>query len=425
MKFQVRLSGFLHGLLPAVTTATTGIAREYSDGEKISITANGNDLFVDANNGNVALRNSLTAVADIDFKPASDGCVTVKAVDLKSLLEAYCSDEDVTFETVNNELIITPESDPDQKSSMPFDTKLVVMPDPAVAYEKEVEISRETLTNAMRKVVFAVGDEKYKPAYLYWVLRIRKDGFRVAAGDGSRFSVYEIAGANVVKTQEEFNIHVSKEHDAVLQKLLESGKDDNVTIREFGSNPALAQIVFTFDTITMTLIGHDPGIKWPDENKFVNRKNNVKYISAMSDWEPVLKGVQATYNEDARQAAKPHYCLLTFDPVKNAINVKAEHTLKTTRKVRIQDSLIADGGDGNVTFNCVSKYMGEMYKLSSPGDRIQMEFSDPSKPVVVHFYAGEKVADAPLYKDDATKQTREMFLLFIAPVAKLNGTDAK
>ena len=322
MKFQVRLSGFLHGLLPAVTTATTGIAREYSDGEKISITANGNDLFVDANNGNVALRNSLTAVADIDFKPASDGCVTVKAVDLKSLLEAYCSDEDVTFETVNNELIITPESDPDQKSSMPFDTKLVVMPDPAVAYEKEVEISRETLTNAMRKVVFAVGDEKYKPAYLYWVLRIRKDGFRVAAGDGSRFSVYEIAGANVVKTQEEFNIHVSKEHDAVLQKLLESGKDDNVTIREFGSNPALAQIVFTFDTITMTLIGHDPGIKWPDENKFVNRKNNVKYISAMSDWEPVLKGVQATYNEDARQAAKPHAGERKTKKAPSAINAK-------------------------------------------------------------------------------------------------------
>jgi DNA polymerase III sliding clamp (beta) subunit (PCNA family) len=412
MKFQAKLSGFLVGLQPIIVASTTGAQRDYDDACKVSLIVNGNELFAEANNGNVAVNSSLASVNGIDFKAAKDGSVTVKANDLAAMLAGFSSDENVIFEAVGNELTVTPESDAEQKSSMPSESRAVVMPAPAAKFTKEVEVKRETLLNAMNKVLFAVGDEKYRPQFLYWVMRIRNDGFRLAAGDGSRFAVYEIEGANVVKSKDQFNIHVSKEHNAVLQKLLGVGTADSVTIQESGTTQADAQIVVSFDALTLTLIGHDPGIKWPDENKFLNRQNPIKYTTALSDWLPVLKSVAATYNEDVRKQNQIHHCTMQFDSGKGNALVKADHYMKTTRKVKIRDA----EGEGDVSFVCLSRYMADVQKYGDAEDRIQMEFLDEKQPLVIRFFAGDKVSKAPLHKDNAANQTREQYVMFIASV---------
>jgi hypothetical protein len=423
MKFQAKLSGFLVGLQPAIVAATTGVKRDYDDALKVAITVKGNDLLTEANNGNVAVTNSIAAVSGVEFKPVTDGTVTVKAADLSAMLGGFSSDDVLIFEVKGAELTVSPENDPEQGSSMPSESRCIVMPTLASSFTKEVEIKRETLTNAMKKVLFAVGEEKYRPQFEYWVLRVRNDGFRAAAGDGARFSVYEIEGANVVKSKDEFNIAVSKSHNQVLQKLLDSGTADSVLIREAGTDAATGQIAVSFDTITLLLIGHDPGTKWPDENKFLNRPNPIKYTTALTDWDPVLKSVNATYNEAVRQQNQVHHCSMQFDTAKGNVLVKADHFMKTTRKVKIRD---VEGDDGGLSFVCLSRYMGEVYKVGESGDRIQLEFVDDKAPVVVRFFAGDKVSNAPLYKVNATNQTREQHVMFIASVNRVTpAKDAK
>jgi DNA polymerase III sliding clamp (beta) subunit (PCNA family) len=419
MKFQAKLSGFLVGLEPAIVVATTGVKRDYDDALKVAITVKGNDLLAEANNGNVAITNSIAAVNGIEFKAVTDGTVTVKAGDLSAMLGGFSRDDTLVFEVKGAELTVSPENDPEQGSSMPSESRCIVMPTLASSFTKEVEIKRETLTNAMKKVLFAVGEEKYRPQFEYWVLRVKNDGFRAAAGDGGRFSVYEIEGANVVKSKNEFELAVSKSHNQVLQKLLDGGTADSILIREAGTDPSTAQIVVSFDTITMMLIGHDPGIKWPDENKFLNRQNPIKFTTALTDWDPPLKSVAATLNEPVRQQNQIHHCSMQFDTAKGNVLVKADHFMKTTRKVKIRDA-VGDGGD--FAFFCISKYMAEAYKYGDPGDRIQMEFVDDKAPVVVRFFAGDKVSNAPLYKVDQTKNTREQHTMFIA---SLNRTQIK
>jgi DNA polymerase III sliding clamp (beta) subunit (PCNA family) len=421
MKFQAQLSGLRSAFEPAILVANTGVKRDYDDGFKISFSADADKLHVEANNGNVAIVSPALDLAEIQYQSHAAGSATVNATDLAKSLDSFASDEIVQFELSGTMLEIRPLSDLEQVQAMPTEANAVAMPNATSSFNHEIEVKRETFIYAMKKVTYAVGTEKFQEKFLYWVFRIKKNAFRAACGDGGRFAIYEIEGADVIKSDAEFNIHVSKEHNAVLQKLLELGNSDKVTIREYSKgkdNAVPDQIVVSIDGVTVTLIGHNADITWPDESIFLNRASNFKYITALSDWEQPLRGINATNNDTLRQQSQPHYANLTFDAAKKVIIVKADQFMKSLRKTRIKDSW-DDGTDmGDFSFNCLSQYMGDMFKYGDSGDSIQIEIVAANKPAVIRYYAGDKVADGPLYKTNATTGTREQYVMLIAQTPK-------
>jgi DNA polymerase III sliding clamp (beta) subunit (PCNA family) len=415
MKFKAKLSEFLLNLQPAITCATIGVKKEYNDGFKISLTARKDGLRVDANNGNVAL-SQVISTSGVEYDVESEGAVTLKATDFANSLASFCADETVQFQLEGAELVMRPLTDLEQLQSVPNDPESVEMPKVSSSYDKEVTVKREILVNALGKVLFAIGVEKFKPEFLYWVMRVRTDGFRLACGCGARFAVYDAEGQNVVKANKSFDICVSKEHYAVLQKMLSSSTEDSVSIKEFvsgGKDSLLDQIVVSIGGTTLVLIGHDPGVKWPDENKFLARKSPFRYTTALSDWAPVVKGVTATYNEEVRKQNQKHYVNMNFDGKKNVVQVKSDHMMKSLRKVAIKD---AEGE--TVDFMCLSSFISDVQKYGAADDRIQIELVDNKQPMVVRFFAGEKISDGPFSKVNGTTGLKEQYVMFIASSKK-------
>jgi hypothetical protein len=429
MKFQAKHVGLMEGLTPAVTAATTGVKKDYEFINNLMMTASASGVVVQANNGYVALTNKIEKQSNLDYKPLDAGTATVKATDLNNILGGFASDENIEFEVRGNELIVTAVDDPERFYTVPLAPKPLEMPVDPQSFNQEAVIDRELLLRGLSKVIWAIGWEKYRQEFLYWIMRLDANKVRFACGDGGRFAVYEEENDEVemAKLSEKMDICLFKEQTKdLMPKLLPMMSGGEVSFKIYNSDQEQDedgvndQTVIECGDMKLVLVGHDPGVKWPNEDKFLTRTAPYRMVTNLSDWTLAIKGMQATYNEDIKRQHVTHLTTLEFDFSKKVIHVKNEGPLRGNGKIKIKAASPECSGKPDWGFTCTSQFLGEVFKHGDPNDNVQLEFADPTKVAVVRFHADpEKINDAKdLYNTNNSTKTVSRYTIFFGPKAK-------
>jgi hypothetical protein len=415
MKFQVKNGEFQKELASVMVCARTGGKSEYPDVGLITIKSTSSELMRMANNGNVAMFNN-GVTPDLEYQSFKDGSFTVVANDLEPTLMSFARGDTLTFESDGNSVRITTSADDEEVQILPVHKGDVTMPELAVTFGKTVRIRRAVFQRAMDKILYAVGSEKWRPEFHYWMLRLAPKHMRAVAGDGTRFAVYEIDGENTVEADGDINVVIHRDHKDVLQKIVSATSADWLIMQEYarkGDGDSLGnQTVVTIDDLKMVLIGHDPRVKWPNESRYLDRKNVMKAVLSSSEWELDLKGILATNNDDIRKNNQVHYTTLTFDIDKKVVNAVTEHTMQSKRRFRLEDIQ----GEAQ-TYKCASIYLKEMMQYAEGGN-VQIELVDEKSPAIARCYAGDVVQDTPLERVNSTAQTKEQYTMFFVPFIK-------
>lgn len=410
MKFETTTGEITTTIKNAISCATGG-KPDYPDANSVTLIVSKGTLTLQANNGSSAITYSVPVTVE------TEGKATVKAKEIMDSLSSFKKDEVLVFSITKTHFVISQKSDMEQEQTMPLAPKDVQMPNIASDFGKTVNLKREVLANCIDKVSFAIGIERLRPEFHQWVLRFYPNRVRAVCGDGSRFASYELEGANIVEAEKPFSILVHRDHNDVLLKTVTTATSDFVTIREHAAKDdedAISnQICVSFDSTTLILFGHDPGAKWPNEDKFLTRKSPCRYVfDTDGEFNLIYKGIQATNNDDVRRQSAVHSTSLTPDLSKSILNLVAEHAMTSKRKLKIVNMDIPS----SFAFSCQSSFLGDIARNAE--GNVQVEMLDEKQPAVVRFFAGDKVADAPIYRVNDTNGTKEQYTIFFTAYNK-------
>ena len=419
MKFSAKLEGLLSGLSPVLVVSETGAKNEYPDALKTSLTVSKDGIIAEAHNGNVAARSEIATQTNLDYHFDTEGTITVLTKQLTGVFKSFDLSEILNFELKGGELEIRPQSDIDKLQTVQTDNRKVEMPIIATNFSKTVVVSKELLSQAIKNVVWAVGTEKLRPIFFYWVLRFKKTGeLRSVAGDGGRFIVDNTEGSDT-SSKNDVNVIIFKEQNPALLKVLEMVDLSKVEIKEFVRNPKdtiADHIVFSMDTLTVILVGHDSGVNWPHEDKYVNRAANYRFVTDPKDWDKEFKGVLATVVKETTDSNDVHVTTMTFDSKKKILHLKADGPMRAQRKVKILDSQIGPNLPDTLEISVETANLRDM--VNHADGMFQFELEDDKKPVVVRYFADQTVQNSPLYKVNKANNTKEQYLMFFAAFNK-------
>jgi DNA polymerase III sliding clamp (beta) subunit (PCNA family) len=412
MKFSVKNSDVTRGLSAALSCSNTGVKREYPDAGRITIEATSDGLRSFSHNGNVALMNTQSGGESYKFETA--GSLTVKTDDFVNSINSYAADETLTFSLENNELIIRP-SDVEQLQSIPIEVRQIVMPDLSKKFDKEISIKRDIFAACMSKVTFSMGVEKYHPEFLYWVMRIGGGKIRSVGGDGALIAVYELEGDSICEGKKVIDVAIHKDHNPIIDKIIPLCGDDSILFKEYSrsndDDPLMNQTIISAGNISMMLIGHNPQIKWPDENRFLSKERNYRFTLRTKELAIAVKGNYATFNQDVRKTSEVHSVAISFDLKKKTVSLTASGTMRSLRKATLVD---CSGPSDKVEFKCVSRYLNETINNADADGYVQIELPGPLGPAYIRYFADEKITNDSVLARSNNDGTKEQYTVFFA-----------
>jgi hypothetical protein len=252
------------------------------------------------------------------------------------------------------------------------------------------------------------------PKYLNWVLRAEKDKVRFVTGTGARFAVLDVAGNGFLSVTKDVNFLFPKDHTQSVLKVLDSASEEKITIKKTKDSNPNSQIVFEFGSIEILFVNLDSDMKYIDENTILNNTYGYKYVTKISDWEFVGKGIEATFNEELRKERRIQNATTVVDKANSTLLVKTNDIMKSSRKVPLLDSSVADNKD--IVIYCNAPYIKEIFAYGSPEDNVQIESTgEPQKPILIRHYASDTVKDgASLKKINESSGISEQFTIFFA-----------
>ncbi len=436
MRFTVNIKSFRDDIQAAIVCATFGVQKDHKDIYKLTISNSKAGVTVIANSGFISMEKLISnkELIDLDYVYEEAGTVTVNATNLNDVLKAFDETDVVQIYSENgadeqpSQLFVRRKVDEkaserdkelkDEWHSLPVSNEQIVIPEVAKTFEKQFQINVSEFTKAT-DITDAIGWAPYKPAFLYWITRVRTDGFRAVCGDGSRFMVYEKEGKDVVKADGKMDICIYKDHTEPLNKILKLLPSATMMVAEHvkgkekdKTDKFVDQIVFVVGGTTLLLSGYEPDIKWPDENKFLDRKNVYKMTTHIKDWKKASAGINITLEPKADPNKKQ--IKMTVDMEKRILSVKSEAGLmKTVRKLSILN--VDNSSEVSVlNFNCNMDYMKNLADHGDPSEQIQLEFVDESAPVICRYHADNAVQNSEDIWQKNSDETRERKTIFFA-----------
>lgn len=414
MKFTAQVGGLLKGLKPVLVVATKGILKDYQLGGLVTLNVVNGYIQAIADGGKVSATNEIgNDTYNIDYVCDMDGVVTVNAVDLENALSSFAPSDKVSCELVNGSTVrISSITDSDEVQTMPIVGTPCQFHDINADGQKPTKLSirRDIFQNYASKIMFAYGDQEQYKQFTYWVLRsFGTNSLRFVSGTGTIFAVAEVDGANMTDAKGDIKILFPNEQTTILLGMLKELTCDKILI-ESGER----YICITCGAIRVNIYSCDPNVEWPDENRFLKRDSKYKLTTKAVNWKNAIKGILATNNVDLKEENKVHNCVLNIDLTKKIINTKTDHTLKSSRKVPIED-IGTNETAKEVKINCVSKYMSEIINRSNDEEYLQFEIEDANQPVVVRHYADPKgVGNYLAFNKPSEDGLQERYSVFFA-----------
>lgn len=424
MKFKAQAGGFIKGLKPIFVVATKGVVKDYQQAGLVTLNAFANGVHAIADGGRVSAINDINNSSyNFDYSCEEDGTVTIRASDFEKTLSSFSPSEMILFELVNgSEFRMSSVSDPEESQTLPVATVCCQFQeidnsdndsdeyaDDCGNKPTKINIRKDIFQTYANKVMFAYGDqEKYKE-FAYWVLRaFGSNSLRFVSGTGTLFAVVEVDGNNVSDSNKNIRILFPNDQTSILLNMLKEFPCIDITIE-----CNRRHICVTCESIKVNIYSCDPGVKWPDENVFLQRNSKFNIVTKAANWKNAIKGILATNSEDLKEENKVHNCILNLDLTKKVINTKTDYALKSSRKVAIED--IGTNEDAkDIKINCVSRYMSEIVSRANDEEFLQFEIESPNSPVVVRKYANSGVDNYMNLNKPTEDGLKERYTIFFA-----------
>jgi len=402
MNFSVKVSGFKNAISHVVDVSVKDAIKDSPGEDKIILSPDKQYISASAFNGRIAISEDLSDVNndDLCYRFNDAGEIVVNSKDMLRVLDSFDPKEIVIFETDSStsELTIKKDNDSDQYQTLPCYSQTITFPKSASKFDKEVEIRKDVLLAGIDRVFFVIGFEADREKYLYWVMKTYKNGVRFAAGTGSIFSVVNFDGTDIITSSPELSeILFPKVHTSVVHKILSGMTCEKVKIKQSSSSDSSPyQIVIEAGSVVMNLVGMTPNVAWVDENKFLDMKYDSKIVVDISDFGWASRGVMATFNEEMSKSNRISKAIVEVNPSKSIITVETKDLMKALRKVNIKDYVSSDDNKKEHKIICSSTYLSDMTRFSNKTKNIQIEmfYDDVNKPILIRYYANDKVSDA-------------------------------
>lgn len=442
IQFKISVKGLLEGIAPAVAVATTNPSKECKSAFHVSLEATEEYLFANANGGRISVRNPIPYITTYctEYKFVSGGSVTLRAADLLSVLQSFDKNEILTVEAVEGEkpplpddakdedkefwemlsgvnLRFSPASDPEQHQTLPIlNLKIEVQP-PDQKPASTVILSRPAMCRAMSRILFAGGFEERREKYLYWKLHSEKGYVRYIAGSGSRFADTDQFGDGITNAKEPLDMLLPVEQSRVVLKVLNDSTANNVSLKHYGT-----KIIIEADMLRLAVVGMSANIQWVDENKLIERTNLYKFTVPLSEWDMAVKGIIATNSEEAKRVDPIHAVTFTFDTANKVVILQSSRgTKKALRKMKMSDLWTNGPQPNELQITCVANFLAEVSTYSDKSGYVQLELVGEKLPMIVRFYAADKVVHEPLLNDNPTIGAKEAFVMLIAKINENKG----
>jgi hypothetical protein len=416
MKFKAQVGGLIEGLKPMFVVASKGVQKNYEMENVITLNAVKDYLQVMADGGRVSGKTNIgNSNYNFDYECIEDGTVTVNASSLQKSLESFNGSDSIIFEIVagknGNNVRITSTTEKDECQVIPVLPVTCSFQEIDAKGKKVISLSvkRELFMNYANKIMFAHGDSEQFKEFTYWVLRTEKDGYlRFVSGTGNIFAIIELVGKNLSDAKGKEAILFPNDQTATLVGILGSLKCDMIKI-ESGEK----FVCISCGETVINIYNCDPQVKWPDENVFLNRDSKFKFTTKAGSWKNAMKGILATNSDDLKQQNKIHVCSLGFDLSGKVIQTKTDNSLKSFRKVPIED-IGTNEDTKELKILCVSKFMNDIISRAGDEEFLQFEIENPDKPVVVRHYASSGVGDYQGFIKPSDDGFSERYSVFFA-----------
>jgi len=400
MKCKAKVSEMIRGLESVVDVANKNGISDFDQVGKVHLDVKDGEMVASAWNGRMTIDTVLSDITLDDFEYSCDepGDITVNASELFIALTSFPPSQILIMESKSGgsgkEITLTLADDPDQYNTIPCYEDGLDKPEAASDITKEIVIRRDVFIRGINKVSFAVGFEKNRVHYHYWVLKGEDKWARFVVGSGSRFAAYDVDGDNIFKTKtDEFQILFPKEQTEVFLKVLSRIDDEWITIKESNPVPGPFQLTISCPSCEILLVGMDANIKWIDENTVLKADYNSKFITEIVDWAFAGKGTLATWDEQLKKDRKPHKGLVDVNFDKKNLTLKAETKMKSQRKIKIEDS---SSDKKSIEFAVSVSFLADIAEHAEDKGFVQIEHletdsGDKKRPVVVRYYAAQNV----------------------------------
>lgn len=416
MKFQSQVAGLIAVIKPMHTVATKGIIKDHPLAGLLTFNAS-DSLCIIADGGHVNGINTIDSASNsIDYKCMQKGSVTISANDLISALSSFVSNDVVEIETKDaengSEVIIRSCTDADEMQTLPIlNTECVFNnTQQKKSIENSIKLNRNLFIQYANKVSFAHGDQQQFKQFTYWIMRsFDNDSLRFVAGTGQIFAVVDLEGKNISSCSKNISVLFPNVQTQTLLSVLGDAKSDAIIIETHDN-----YIFVDAQNIKLKISNLDPSVKWPDENKFLQRNSKISFTTKVGNWKNAVKGINATNNDDFRKQNKIHHCSLSIDLKKKVIQAKTtDSTLKSNRKIPIED-IGTDENINEMQIRCVSSYFNDIVNKASDNENLQFEMLDAANPIVVRYYADSVVGDYRNFKKDSDNGIAERYSVFFA-----------
>lgn len=459
MKFKIKIKEFMEGLEPAFIVATKGIARDWPTADLVTINVEKDRIYALANGGKMSISNEISkfTCSELGLEIEKGGGCTVRASDLKATLLSFSLTDEVDVETRTYsepqkdaaetdeddaaggddgdeegksnsgiELVFTLSNDPEQFQTVPCVRETIRVVQNVIDFMETqnkadaFSVKQNIFRYGASKVLFAHGFEEDRPTYLYWVLRADPDKVRFVAGTGQRFAVLDMEGKGATNAKSHKDLLVPNEQSAALLSIISAATYNNEHILFYIAPKFL---VVEHSSFRVVVPNYDPDIKFVDENRFLERSNNLVLTTKVSDWQNVVRGITATFSQEMKKQHDYHFATLDINFGKQEILAKSEGIMKSNRKIPIQNSDVATdlAQDGHMTFEFVSLYLAEAIKYADGGEHIQIELEKPNYPIIFRYHADSqgKVGDPKTFnRPDVFPEMNERFAVFFSPRKK-------
>lgn len=427
MKFRAKVEGLAAGVKPILTVATKGTADDYPHASLVTLTATPTALEAVADGGHVSAKNEINDImySGLDYKMIEPGSVTLAVTDFQNVLGSFAESDTVVVELqekkaadgslIGKELVIMKESDMEEMQSLAVFDTVVEFHQQTASTKKtsKITLRRDVFTAYANKLVFAHGFQQQLKMFTYWILRSFNSGsLRFAAGTGNRFAIVELEGANISDAKGDMIINFPNAQTPTLTGVLSLLKGENVHIESQDRC-----IVVTCDNVKVIMYTCDPTVAWPDEEKVLRRPSKFNFVTKVGNWRNALKGVIATYTDDAKKQNQLPNCLLSFDLDKKIIQAKSELGLRSNRKIAI-DNIATNEDTQELSIRCNTNYIKDVINQADDEDHIQIEIEDESMPVIIRHYAAPDFRDPLTLKKPNDDGIQERYSEFFATLKK-------
>ena len=425
MKFSCKVSGLLEGIAPAIGVSTHSVVKDFRSAGKISLESTQSEIVASVFNGKVAVCSVVSDLTsdDLGYSCSSEGLVTVSSIDLQNVLSSFKKDDEiqVSVSKANSgkELVISKKSDDEEYQTLPCASEDIEMPKKVKKFEREVNIDRSVYIYGVNKIFWSIGYEDNMPQYLHWALRLNKDEARFVAGTGGRFAVFTIDGENFVDSDEPFTILFPKDHTESVKKIFSSIDDEKLNIKTNSKKSSNYQIAIKTKSHDILFVNLDSDIDYPDENKFLSSSIANRFVTNISEWGYVGKGIIATYSEELKKEKRQSRASVEVSDNNSSLLVKSNSVMKAHRKVPILSSVLEDDG---IKFVCNSAFLKEFAEHGPSQNNIQIEIpTEPKMPVVVRYHALDDVKDSSMLSSkNESSGLNEKFAIFFARLSQDN-----